>query len=1540
MTAKNSDSLWPVLRIAISIIFAFFVCQAAAADPSGVNQLPRVEIFEPTDGSVFPALSDIAIDVLARDADGYVTKVEFFAGTNRIGVDERTFIIPPPPGEVQKFSMVWSNVPSGEYKLTAKATDNRGGMTTSEGVRILVIERTRVPIVTIEAIDNTATEQPLVIAAVPDTGLFLVKRTGETNRPLVIFYSVSGTASNGIDYRRLSGEVTIPAGSESARIILEALDDNLVEGTETVLLALEKPDCPVVDATASSPVVRGCYIVGDPGRALGYIRDNDLPPNRPPEVALISPPDGSVFEAPADIWLIAKAADSDGYVATVEFFEGTNSLGVVTNRPWILDPIRPIDGTASVNADRAMIFPDDELNVLRPIPINPFRLLRDDVKPGRYVLTAVATDDDGASTRSDAVEIKVVEGPGQPIVTVGARDPKASEGPLATDPGTVAPDPAVFVVKRTGPTNNALKVFYRLGGTALNGVDYEELPNSVEIPAGSHHAPVVVKPIDDSLVEPTETIVIALVEPACIAVFPPPPDCYLVGRNHSARAAIYDNDGPKNEPPHVRIIAPEDGQTFLAPADIEIHAKAADTDGFVRTVEFFEGTNSLGIVSNNVSSASNDAQLFGLKWLNVPPGRYVLTVVATDNRGEKAESAPIEIKVVERHEPAVVNIIARDPEAREISPLLDIPENPALFVVTRSGGETNRPLAVHYRIGGTASNGVDYARLPGTVTIPANALSAEILVEVIDDRLCEGDESVILSLVPGPCISVFPPTGNCYRVGTNRVARAVIHDDEVCNNLPPKVAIVRPQDGDVFTTPADIRICAEAKDGDGRVVEVEFFEGVNSIGVVPGNSANDELFCLLWSNVRPGAYVLAAVATDDDGASMRSEPVHIKVVEGPTRPIVSIRAVDSVAAEGGGNGAFEISRSCCTNGPLTVFYSVSGSASNGVDYPRLDGDVIIPRGSFSTRLVVNAIDDNLVEGTETVLARIEPPACIAIFPPPPDCYIVGHENRDVVYIRDNDSGPNIPPHIAILMPDEGQTFQAPANVEILAVGFDPDGWITQIEFFEGTNQIGGLAILVAEPPPPGELQTFHFNWNDVPPGNYTLTVKATDNRGASTVSGEIHIRVLDPCRLPVVTIIATDSVGSEQDPRSAAPFIDTALFRVHRSCRLEEPLLVRYRVSGTASNGVDYERLTGHVIIPAGESSAPILVTPIDDDLAEGTETVVIELVSSCLANTDPIAADCYLVGRPNRAVAYIRDNDSHIPRVAITSPHNGAKFSAPADIPVIAQALDPDGWVTQVEFFANGTSIGVVTMNFIVEPPPGQLQKFELRWNDVPAGHYVLTAQATDNSGETAWSERVEIDVVAPPTIPTVTIVASDPYAREGTSNTAMFRVRRDCCTSNSLMVWYSISGSASNGVDYETISGSVTIPAGARSAPIVITPNDDRVQEPIETVVLQLQQPPTGSPILTYHIGKPDAAAAIIVDNDRPTPISQRLVDGLVHLCVPAVDGECYRIEASIDLVNWEVLCRNTARGNALQFVEPRGRDLPRRFYRVVPDICDEED
>jgi hypothetical protein len=84
-------------------------------------------IVSPLNGAVFQAPANIPLSAAASDPDGQVVQVEFHANGGLVGTDT-----------VAPFSLVWQNVPAGSYTLTAKATDNDGGVKTSAGVPITV----------------------------------------------------------------------------------------------------------------------------------------------------------------------------------------------------------------------------------------------------------------------------------------------------------------------------------------------------------------------------------------------------------------------------------------------------------------------------------------------------------------------------------------------------------------------------------------------------------------------------------------------------------------------------------------------------------------------------------------------------------------------------------------------------------------------------------------------------------------------------------------------------------------------------------------------------------------------------------------------------------------------------------------------------------------------------------------------------------------------------------------------------------------------------------------------------------------------------------------------------------------------------------------------------------------------------------------------------------------------------------------------------------------------------------------------------------
>ena len=79
--------------------------------------------------------------------------------------------------------------------------------------------------------------------------------------------------------------------------------------------------------------------------------------------------------------------------------------------------------------------------------------------------------------------------------------------PSASEAGTVA---GVFTVSRTGSTDEALTLTYTVSGTATPDSDYVALPGSVTIPVGAASATIAVVPIDDSVFEYDETVIVTL----------------------------------------------------------------------------------------------------------------------------------------------------------------------------------------------------------------------------------------------------------------------------------------------------------------------------------------------------------------------------------------------------------------------------------------------------------------------------------------------------------------------------------------------------------------------------------------------------------------------------------------------------------------------------------------------------------------------------------------------------------------------------------------------------------------------------------------------------------------------------------------------------------------------------------------------------------------------------------------------------------------------------------------------------------------------
>jgi hypothetical protein len=343
-------------------------------------------------------------------------------------------------------------------------------------------------------------------------------------------------------------------------------------------------------------------------------------------------------------------------------------------------------------------------------------------------------------------------------------------------------------------------------------------------------------------------------------------------------------------------------------------------------------------------------------------------------------------------------------------------------------------------------------------------------------------------------------------------------------------------------------------------------------------------------------------------------------------------------------------------------------------------------------------------------------------------------------------------------------------------------------------------------------------------------------------------------------------------------------------------------------------------------------------------------------------------------------------PAVRITSPANHATFYAPADVSIFAYAREVDDTFTNVEFFANAIDLGSgfnlgsttaglkpVYANFVIAKPIARLGSvYCLVWTNAPAGTYSLTAVARGReflSGISRTSAPVNITILAGTTNanPTdiVSVVATDPIAIAGTNaywiwpgmtnaipawtnwppphwqsftnwgpKNALFTVRRFGDASDDLTVNYNLGGTASNGVDYATLTNSVTIPAGEAYALIPIVPIDNGATNFSKTVVLSLT--PDTSVLPDYIVGIPRSAAALILDNWR-RPLPFMLPDGSFHVNISSTnggpDGAWFSVQSSSDLQNWSSVSTNQVFQGSIDFIDPDAPDSSSRFYRAMP-------
>ena len=755
---------------------------------TSTNTLPTVGMTSPANNTSFSSPASITLQTNAADVDGIITKVEFYNGVTLLG-----------SASSSPFQYTWSGVGVGTYAITAKAYDNSGGITTSDAITLNVaLPVNQAPVINITSPLNNSTYLGGSYVS------FSADATDADGYILGVDFYVDGALISSDAYPPYSADIWNI--SDGAHLLTAVATDN---STSTTSVS--------VNLTAGQPA------------------------NQNPTVSLTTPLPTTTFTEPASIDLVAVAADADGTIVKVDFYNGPTFLGSTSSTPYSFTWTGVLAGT--------------------------------------YSITAQATDNAGGITTSAAVTVNVLPSINQvPSVAITSPlDHTDYAGSLylpfnvdASDDGYVAMvdfylDGALIATDAYPPYSTDIYGF-SVGTHVLTAVATDNgnatSSASVTITVGliANQAPTVslASPINNATFNAPATVTLGAtasdVDGSIAQV-----DFYngttLLGSDlippfqvswsgvpvgtYSLTAVATDNLGtattsgtvtmsvvvPANVFPTVNLASPVNNSTYTAPASLTLGAAASDMDGNVSKVDFYNGATLLG------SDVTTPYQFF---WTGVPAGTYVLTAVATDNLGASTTSGTVTITVT-----VPVNVL---PTVSLASPV----------------------------------NNSTYTA-PATVTLGAAASDADGTISKVDfynGATLLGTDATSpyqftwSSVAVGTYTLTAKATDNLGAVTTSSIVSITV----TAANTPPTVSLTSPANNAAFTAAASVAISATAADANGTVSKVDFYNGATLLGTDATSP-----YQYTWSGVAAGTYTLTAKATDNLGAVTTSSIVTITV---------------------------------------------------------------------------------------------------------------------------------------------------------------------------------------------------------------------------------------------------------------------------------------------------------------------------------------------------------------------------------------------------------------------------------------------------------------------------------------------------------------------------------------------------------------------------------------------------------------------------------------------------------------------------------------
>jgi hypothetical protein len=299
-----------------------------------------------------------------------------------------------------------------------------------------------------------------------------------------------------------------------------------------------------------------------------------------------------------------------------------------------------------------------------------------------------------------------------------------------------------------------------------------------------------------------------------------------------------------------------------------------------------------------------------------------------------------------------------------------------------------------------------------------------------------------------------------------------------------------PDSPPVITPPADVTVDA-----------VGLFTPM-SVGTATATDSTDGTLTATSnapSHFPPGVHTVTWSATDAAGnTGTASQTVNVN-------PLVNFSKDQATSEDSGSSTTFlVILNGSAVSYPVTVPYSVSGSATSGVDYTALSGSVTIGSGT-STAVSITIVDDGPGEGTENIILTMGTPTHA----------VAGPKATHTINIVEG----NVAPTASLdAMQGVFATTLVPVGdgtVTVTANAVDPNPGDTLSYDWSLTDN----ALVDSD----GVADTFTFDPSVLTPGLYTLRLSVSD--GTASDSTELSLNVV--ASAPVLTTANSDGEGAD-----------------------------------------------------------------------------------------------------------------------------------------------------------------------------------------------------------------------------------------------------------------------------------------------------------------------------------------------------------------------------------------------------------------------------